>query len=88
MPIMTYLADRFNYSYSGGFVEHYAIFFTKYTDLIGADGGFSLGQFWFLLYLFIISVVGVGVITLFIFIILYGLSCFSTCCMELLETTL
>lgn len=64
MPIMTYLADRFNYSYSGGFVEHYAIFFTKYTDLIGADGGFSLGQFWFLLYLFIISVVGVGVITL------------------------
>ena len=34
MPIMTYLANRFNYSYSGGFVEHYAIFFTKYTDLI------------------------------------------------------
>ena len=64
MPIMTYLADRFNYSYSGGFVEHYAIFFTKYTDLIGADGGFSLGQFWFLLYLLIISVIGVGVITL------------------------
>lgn len=64
MPIMAYLADRFNYSYSGGFVEHYAIFFTKYTDLIGADGGFSLGQFWFLLYLLIISVIGVGVITL------------------------
>lgn len=64
MPIMAYLADRFNYSYSGDFVEHYAIFFTKYTDLIGADGGFSLGQFWFLLYLLIISVIGVGVITL------------------------
>lgn len=64
MPIMAYLADRFNYSYSGDFVEHYAIFFTKYTDLIGADGGFSLGQFWFLLYLLIISVVGVGVIAL------------------------
>lgn len=64
MPIMAYLADRFNYSYSGGFVEHYAIFFTKYTDLIGADGGFSLGQFWFLLYLLIVSVIGVGVITL------------------------
>lgn len=64
MPIMAYLADCFNYSYSGGFVEHYAIFFTKYTDLIGADGGFSLGQFWFLLYLLIISAVGVGVITL------------------------
>ena len=64
MPIMAYLADRFNHSYSGGFVEHYTIFFTKYTDLIGADGGFSLGQFWFLLYLLIISAIGVGVIAL------------------------
>lgn len=64
MPIMAYIADRFNCSYSGGFLEHYAIFFTKYTDLIGADGGFSLGQFWFLLYLLIISIVGVGIISL------------------------
>ncbi len=64
MPIMAYIADRFNCSYSGGFFEHYAIFFTKYTDLIGADGGFSLGQFWFLAYLLIISVVGVGMISL------------------------
>lgn len=64
VPVMTYLADRFNYSYSGGFVEHYAVFFTKYTDLIGADGGFSLGQFWFLLYLLIISTIGIGVIAL------------------------
>lgn len=51
MPIMAYLADKFNCFYSGGFLEHYAVFFTRYTDLIGADGGFSLGQFWFLLYL-------------------------------------
>lgn len=64
MPIMAYMADKFNCSYAGGFLKHYAIFFTKYTDLIGADGGFSMGQFWFLLYLLIISVVGVGVITL------------------------
>lgn len=64
MPIMTYIADKFNCSYSGGFLEHYSIFFTKYTDLIGADGGFSLGQFWFLLYLLVISVVSVGIIAL------------------------
>ena len=64
MPVMTYLADKYNYSYSGGFVEHYGIFFTKFTDLIGADGGFSFGQFWFLLYLMIISIVGVGAIKL------------------------
>lgn len=60
MPIMAYLADKFNCFYSGGFLEHYAVFFTRYTDLIGADGGFSLGQFWFLLYLLMISIVGVG----------------------------
>ena len=64
MPIMTYIADIFNYSYSGGFVEHYGVFFTKFTDLIGADGGFSFGQFWFLLYLLIISVVSIGIIAL------------------------
>lgn len=64
MPIMAYIADRFNCSYSGKFLEHYVIFFTRYTDLIGADGGFSLGQFWFLLYLLIISIVGVGIISL------------------------
>ncbi len=62
MPIMTYIADCFNYSYKGTFIHHYLIFFSKYTDLIGADGGFSLGQFWFLLYLFLISIVGVGII--------------------------
>lgn len=65
MPVMSYIAHRFNYSYSGGFLEHYKIFFTKFTDLTGADGGFSLGQFWFLLYLFIISILTVGIINLF-----------------------
>ena len=65
MPVMTYIADLFHNSYSGGFIRHYAVFFTKFTDLIGADGGFSFGQFWFILYLFIISVVSLGIITLF-----------------------
>ena len=65
MPVMTYIADLFHNSYNGGFIQHYAVFFTKFTDLIGADGGFSFGQFWFILYLFIISVVSLGIITLF-----------------------
>ena len=63
MPVMTYLADKFHGSYHGGFVEHYAVFFTKLTDWTGADGGFSLGQFWFLLYLLIISIAGVGIVS-------------------------
>ena len=63
MPVMTYLADKFHGSYQGGFVEHYVVFFTKLTDWTGADGGFSLGQFWFLLYLLVISIVGICAIT-------------------------
>lgn len=61
MPILSYIGDKFNCSYSDGFLAHYAVFFTKYTDLTGADGGFSFGQFWFLLYLLIISLVSVGI---------------------------
>ncbi len=64
MPIMSYIGDKFNYSYNEGLLKHYVVFFTKYTDLTGADGGFSVGQFWFLLYLLIISVVSVGIIAL------------------------
>lgn len=64
MPIMTYFADKFNFGYNGSFFQHYGVFFTKFTDLTGADGGFSLGQFWFLLYLFFISVLAIGIIAL------------------------
>ena len=48
----------------GSFWAHYSVFFTKFTDLTGADGGFSFGQFWFLLYLFVISIVAVGIIAM------------------------
>jgi Acyltransferase family. len=64
MPVMTYLADRFNYGYNGTFLGHYKVFFTKLTDWTGADGGFSFGQFWFLLYLFVISCFALGIIAL------------------------
>lgn len=64
MPPMTYMADKFNYGYSGNFFQHYGIFFAKFTDLTGADGGFSVGHLWFLLYLFIISLAGSGIIFL------------------------
>lgn len=64
MPVMTYIADRHNCGYEGGFFSHYPVFFTKFTDLTGGDGGFSFGQFWFLLYLFVISVIALGIILL------------------------
>lgn len=64
MPPMTYIADKFNYGYQGNLFQHYAVFFTHFTDLTGADGGFSVGQFWFILYLFLISLIAVGIILL------------------------
>lgn len=64
MPVLCCIGDRFNCGYTGSFLSHYGVFFTKFTDLIGADGGFSMGQFWFLLYLLVISVLCVGALTL------------------------
>lgn len=64
MPVMTYIADKFNFGYEGNLFTHYSVFFTKFTDLTGADGGFSLGQFWFILYLFVISILALGIILL------------------------
>ena len=33
MPPMTYIADKFNCGYQGDFFQHYAVFFTHFTDL-------------------------------------------------------
>ncbi len=43
MPVMAYIADKFNCFY---------------------NGGFWVGQFWFIFYLLIISIVSVGIFTL------------------------
>ena len=61
-PLLAYIGDLTNCAYKGSFGEHYKVFFTKWTDLTGFDGGFHVGQFWFLLYLFLISLVSVGII--------------------------
>ncbi len=61
-PIMAYIGDKTNFGYDGGFFAHYKIFFTKWTDLSGFDGGFGVGQFWFLYFLFVISLVSLLII--------------------------
>lgn len=55
VPVLTFIADKTNCGYSGGFMNHYSVFFTKITDITGYDGGFSIGHLWFVLCLFIIS---------------------------------
>jgi len=64
MPFMTYIADKFNNGYKEDLFWHYTVFFTRFTDLTGSDGGFSVGHFWFILYLFLISLVSLGIILL------------------------
>lgn len=63
-PILSYIGDVTNYGYGGSFLGHYIVFFTKWTDLTGFDGGFNVGQFWFLLFLFIISLTSIVIIAL------------------------
>ncbi len=55
IPVQSYIADIFYNGYSGGYFEHYKIFFTRFTYLTGQDGGFTPGHLWFILYLFVIS---------------------------------
>ena len=57
VPILSYIADIFHNSYNDNFFMHYSIFFTKYTDFTGYDGGFSFGHLWFILVLLLISII-------------------------------
>lgn len=61
---MTYFADKFYNNYQGNIFEHYEIFFTRVTDLTGYDGGLTPGHLWFLLYLFLISMLCLIPVTL------------------------
>ena len=56
-PLLSYIADVTHNGYTGNYFEHYAIFFTRFTDLSGYDGGFTIGHLWFLLVLLVISLV-------------------------------
>lgn len=55
VPIQTYYAEKFHNGYNGGYLHQYILFFTKKTDLTGVTGGFTPAQLWFILYLFLIS---------------------------------
>ncbi len=57
VPIQTFYARKFFYNYNGRFIENWQYFFTHFTDLSGYDGAFTPGHLWFILYLFIISIV-------------------------------
>lgn len=63
-PILSYIADFTHNHYKGNFIQHYVVFFSKFTDLSGYDGGFALGHLWFLLVLILISLIACLIIKL------------------------
>lgn len=54
IPVQSYIADLFHNNYEGTYLDHFKEF-AKITDFSGNDGHFTVGQTWFILYLFIIS---------------------------------
>ena len=66
VPPQTYLARVWRGEYNLKYLEHLKFFFTNLTDFTGYDGAFSPAHLWFILYLFIISIIG-GLIVFKIF---------------------
>jgi peptidoglycan/LPS O-acetylase OafA/YrhL len=66
-PVIAYYALKFHTGYTGSFYGAFVHFFSSITDardLNGLYGDFSVDHLWFILFLFIISVVALGVILL------------------------
>ncbi|MBR6172826.1 MAG: acyltransferase [Eubacterium sp.] len=61
-PILSYVADVTHNGYSDGFFKHYGIFFGRFTDLTGYDGGFTMAHLWFLAVLILISFLSVAIL--------------------------
>ncbi len=57
VPIQALYARKFFFGYTGNIFEHFKYFFTHITDLSGYDGALTPGHLWFILFLFIISIV-------------------------------
>jgi len=57
VPIQTLYARKYFDNYQGSVRAHWIYFFTHVTDLSGYDGAFSPGHLWFILYLFLISMI-------------------------------
>lgn len=65
IPAQTYFAERFHNGYTGSYFQQYVLFFTKKTDLTGYTGGFTPGHLWFILFLFVISLIALPIMILY-----------------------
>lgn len=59
VPFQTLYARKYFNHFEGGILENWKYFFTHLTDFSGYDGAFTPGQLWFILYLFLISMISI-----------------------------
>lgn len=64
VPFQTLYARKFFFNYDGGLIDNFKYFFTHFTDLSGYDGCFTPGHLWFILFLFVISILSLTVMKL------------------------
>ena len=61
VPFQTMYARKFFENYEGSLWENLCYFFTHLTDFSGYDGAFTPGHLWFILFLFLISLLALAV---------------------------
>lgn len=57
MPPQGYIAMKFHYGYNDNFFDYLKKFFTDFSDLSGYFGSFTPGPLWFIIFLFVISII-------------------------------
>ena len=57
VPFQTLYARKYFDNYNGSLLDNWGYFFTHLTDFSGYDGAFTPGHLWFILFLFIISMI-------------------------------
>lgn len=62
VPSQVYYALKWRGSYSGNVFEFYKNFLFKVTDFKGTDGAFTPAHLWFILFLFIISIMALPIL--------------------------
>lgn len=60
VPPQGYMALVQQYGYTGGYFAFLGRYFADFSDLSGYTGGFTPGHLWFILYLFVISLLLLG----------------------------
>jgi glucan biosynthesis protein C len=60
VPPQAFFGAISNHNYEGSFLGYWPHFFTDETDLTGYTGGFTPAHLWFIMYLFVLSLVGLA----------------------------